>query len=138
MSDLNSCTFIGRCTRDAETMQVESGEASIAQVVWMPKTFKDAYNQYFKVDGISENMMAIAPAFQWFLALFGLFLIVKCPKISAMGIFPILVGLIGIVASFSIEAFRVHWSWYISLVLAILCVLGGVVYVLRDKILQKA
>ncbi|MBQ3553421.1 MAG: hypothetical protein IJA08_01920 [Clostridia bacterium] len=125
-------------TINAETMQAETGEASIAQVVWMPKTFKDAYNQHFKVANVSENMMAFAPAVQWLLTLFGIFLLVKCPKISAMGIFPILVGLVGIAGYLSVEAFRTHWSWYISIALAVLCVLGGLFYIVKDKILKEA
>ena len=53
MSDLNSCTFIGRCTRDAETMQVGAKGTSLTKWAIANNT---GFGQYEKTNFFNCQM----------------------------------------------------------------------------------
>ena len=130
---------------DQITEKETTEAASIMEVVWFPKSNNGAYSTFF--DGtmvaglnipVTRNQVAIMPAGQLLMAAFGIVLMIKYPRATIAGIFPIVCGLLGCYGYFLIEGFRVHFTWYINIALAILAIISGLVYMFSGLIFKKA
>ena len=130
---------------DQISEQQTNETASIMELVWFPKSNNGAYATFF--DGttvgllntpVTRNQVAIMPAGQLLMAAFGIVLIIKYPRATIAGLFPIVCGILGFYGYFLIEGFRVHFTWYINVALAVLSLLSGLVYMLSGTIFKNA